>query len=138
VRAPELEADRAAELDELRLVEVDMQARPELVGRGVGIPDDRGGPLERDALASLVVLEVDRVRSGDVREAQLLELPVDETGLEDAALDVRPRLGRTLVHRERVLGADARHSAAAFSPPRPSEGSSSWPTPHVLITRCWP
>jgi len=42
------------------------------------------------------------------------------------------------VHGERVLHADARHSLAAFRPPRLSDGSSSWPTPHVLITRCCP
>src|SRR5439155_7730874 len=71
-------------------------------------------------------------------EAELLQRAVDEPALEHFALDERPRLGGALVQRERILGRHVRHSLAAFRPPRPSDGSSEWPTPQVLITRCCP
>ena len=51
----QLEADRAAELDELGLAEVAVQPLPELVVGPVRVPDDRVGPVEGGALATLVV-----------------------------------------------------------------------------------
>src|SRR5690349_12133961 len=137
MRAAELEADRAPELDELLLAELVVQPRPQLVGRGVGVPDDRIRPLERCALAPGIPLDLNSVRVGDVREAELLQAAVDEAVLEHAALDEAPRLGCTLVQRERVGGTDPRHDAV-LSPPRPSAGSSWWPTFQVLMTRCCP
>ncbi len=50
VRPAELESDRAAELDELFLAEVGVEALPELVV-GLAGPDDRLGVRERGLLA---------------------------------------------------------------------------------------
>src|SRR5207244_8377093 len=111
-----------------RLAEVLVQACPELFGRGVRIPDDRVRPLERDALAAVEVVEADRIGVRDVREAELLQLRIDEAALKHLPLDEGPRLRGTLVERERIVGRHARHSLAALRPPRLSEGSSSWPT----------
>src|ERR1051326_3778898 len=116
-----------------------MQARPEIVRRRVGVPHDRICPVQRRTLATGVLLDVDCVRVRDVREAELLHDLIDDTALQHLRFDERPAFARTVVQRERVGGSEARaHSAAAFRPPRPTAGSSSWPTPHVLITRCWP
>src|SRR3954463_155244 len=79
----ERERDRVAELDELRLGEVRVQALPE---RGVGapaVPRDRMGPVERRALASVEALRVpgmadDVVILGQVARTELLQGPVDD------------------------------------------------------------
>src|SRR3954471_20632080 len=77
VALTEHERDRVAELDELRLAEAGVQARPQRLVGGVGVPRDRVRPRERRALALVEALGVvgprdDLVVLGEIAVAQLL------------------------------------------------------------------
>src|SRR5919201_2535211 len=70
-----------AELDQLRLCEVGVEALPQIVVREVRVPRNRLGPTERRPLALAIRLGLaaaDRVLvTGEVAGAELLERGVD-------------------------------------------------------------
>src|SRR5207302_8478983 len=86
------------------------------------------------------------LRVGIVRQipvAQLLDLLVDDASLEDVLADVAPA-GEGVRHQSADLVGgrpEPRHGDSNRARARPapgSPGSSPWPTPQVLMTRCWP
>src|SRR5438046_5989781 len=105
--APELEADRAAEVDELRLAEQRMQSRPEAVVGLLGIECDRVRPLERDALPARVSLRPANISvAREEAEAQLLQRLIDDPGEQHVRLDVGPGFARGRLERaDLVAGA---------------------------------
>src|SRR5258707_15394775 len=73
VLVAELEADRAPELDELRLGEERVQPRPQRVVRASRVERDGLGPAQRELLALRAARELGLVDAGrEVREACLL------------------------------------------------------------------
>src|SRR5207244_10861966 len=92
---PELEADRAAEVDELRLAEQRMQSRPEAVVGLLGIERDRVRPLERDALPARISLRPANISvAREEAEAQLLQRLIDDPGAQHDRLDLGPGFAR--------------------------------------------
>ena len=88
----EREADGAAELDELGFAKLDVEGVPQLVGRDVGVPDDRLRPAERELLPRREPVEVRRlVVPGDEAEAQPLQLRVEQPAAEDTVAHELPR-----------------------------------------------
>ena len=88
---PELEADRAADVDELGLAERAMQPSPEIVAGAIRVVRDRVGPLESGPLSFAEPREVHDL--GVVRQvpvAELFDPLIDDASLEDVLAYVAP------------------------------------------------
>ena len=85
VLLPEFEADRAAELDELRFGEVRVEAGPEVVVGSGGVPGDRVRPPQGEPLTL--------VEAGEVRDLGVLGEVADF-----ARFDERERLALRWAH----------------------------------------
>src|SRR5438445_6810484 len=121
-----------------------MQTLPERLGRAIRVIGDRVGPIQRGALASRESVEIDDFRiTHEIPKAQFFDPLVDDAALEHVVTDVSPAVERAGCERADLVGGSGytlhqRSTGEPGSPAPGSAGSSPWPTPHVLMTRCWP
>ena len=80
-----------------------MEARPEIVAGGIGVPDDGVCPLERSPLSSVETVDVNLGGIRQVAEAELLHRLVDNAGTQDAVGNESPRLGGILMQRKGII-----------------------------------